>query len=173
MIPMLLKEVPWGRLALIVAIFSAGWTVNQWRLGNEIKQIKLDLANETIRANNELAAKQKAQKDRNHAVADSIIVSMELERAQGKVITREVIRYVQSPDAGQCRMPDGWVRLHEIAAGSDPAIHPEAPGGAADPATGFTDADVIQVIVDNYQSCREDMARLAGWQQWYREVVAE
>jgi hypothetical protein len=148
-------------LILSLAIFGGGYKVAQWRYSAIIADINTELSEGARIA--EKAAKEHA---------DAVMSEYELIKAQqetvSKTITKEVIKYVQNPDAGKCAIPDAGVRLHDNAAtagmsSSTPVI---------DGSTGkiITDIELLNTVVDNYETCNAIRDRLTGLQDWARKA---
>ncbi len=98
-------------LILVSGIFAAGYKVAEWRYEAIIADIHASLAEARAVAVEEGLAR--------HAAADAL--NAEKAKAREvvyKTITKEVDRYVQSPNAGRCQLPDDWVRIHNSAATS-------------------------------------------------------
>lgn len=156
-------------IAALVAAFLFGVAVEHWRSGNTIRDLKLDIASAQMDAEQSARTEEQARQKASDAVADAVLAEMELERATGRVVVKRVIEYVESPDAGQCDMPDGWVQTHDVAAGGASSNSGAASG--ADEAPGrVTDIEALIVVTDNYQMCREAIVQVKGWQKWYRET---
>lgn len=87
-----------------------------------------------------------------------------------RVITREITRYVQVTPADQrVLLPDTWRLRHNLAAtgaAADPGAGPVA-DGAAGP---VEDAEALAVIDENYATCRDSAAKLAGWRQRWESI---
>lgn len=101
-------------LILVSAVFGAGYWVAQLRYEATIAEIHTKLAEARAVAVEEGLAR--------HAAADAL--NAEKTKAREvvyKTITKEVDRYVQSPNAGRCQLPDDWVRIHNSAATSGSA----------------------------------------------------
>lgn len=144
-----------------------GWMINGWRLGGQIAEQQ-----------SELSAKATALSERARAIerlsAESSDLSGQLHEsrraaseARAKVITKEVIRYVQSDYAGRCELPAGWVRLDTAAASGVPA-DAAATGVPDDAPSGFTDADALAVITDRSMICRAEIDKLEALQEYVR-----
>lgn len=156
-------------IAALVAVFLFGVTVEHWRSGNIIRDLKLDIAEASASADRSAREEEKARQKASNAVADAVLAEMELERATGRVVVKKVIEYVESPDSGQCDMPDGWVQTHDIAAGAVPG-NTGASSGVGEAPGRITDIEALIVVTDNYQVCREAITQVKGWQKWYRET---
>lgn len=155
---------------VLSAAFILGWTVQGWRLGEDIADFKRKLAEayaETLIAEREA---EQAQQARSDAIAESILAELAAEAAEARVIEKEVIRYVQVSGAGECNLLDDWVYIHDAAARGASA-HSDAAGIPDAGAGHFTDIDALTVVTDNYEICRVAIAQVRGWQAWYEEVV--
>lgn len=90
-----------------------------------------------------------------------------------RVVTREVIRYVQNPNTVRTVLPFEWVRIHDRAATGRGAGMPAATDGPRRPdavAAPVTDADALVVITDNYTTCQATRDQLIGLQDWVRSL---
>lgn len=93
----------------------------------------------------------------------------ELEEANQRETVREVIKYVQNPDAGRCELPADWVRIDTAAAaGVSPAT--VAAGSSPGAAGGFTDTDALATSVERSHVCRAEIDKLRLWQDWWAGV---
>lgn len=93
-----------------VALFAAGWYVNDWRRDSAdlIAQEQRDA---------EVQAAQKRAEEAERIAAETRVRVITKE----KVITRDVIKYVQSDDRVVCEYDDERVRLRsEILRAADP-----------------------------------------------------
>lgn len=157
-------------LPLLVAAFLLGahW---QHRAG-ELKLLKqlrahdadLQAAEETIKT---------ILKTMDKTLNSNARLAAELSAEQArknKIITNQVIKYVQSPNAGNCAMPVEWVRIHDNAATGEGNQPTNTPSGVDDSTRAITDADAIAVIANNYELCRDTRTRLINLQQWARTV---
>lgn len=152
-----------------VLIFGAGWKVNGWRLGEEMEQREKEIALAAIEG-------YKLTREKENKSAEVTIdigtahAEKEVEvKVVERVVTKEVIKYVQAPYAGHLNMPLGWVRLDSASAtGRMPGdILPAA--GPDDAPSGFTDADAIAVIADRNNICRAEIRKLESLQSWVRQ----
>lgn len=159
-------------LLVLAAVFGAGWKVQGWRMGEDMAQFQKELAEARADAETAEREKEQALQARSDAIAAAILADMDAEQARARVVTKEVIKYVQVPGAGSCNLVDEWVHTHDRAArraGGDPgaASVPDAGSGQ------FTDIDALVVVTDNYAICRQAMSQVRGWQAWYREVSGD
>lgn len=109
-------------LALLLTLLAVLQHQKISTLRTELKTASAAL--ETLQKN----TRRSAEVDSKTAAAE------EATRAQFKVVNREVLRYVQVPDAGRCLLDAEWVRIYNSAVA--------APDGAGevDVATGTTGA---------------------------------
>ena len=83
-----------------------------------------------------------------------------------KVITNDVIRYVQTPGAAKCGVDADGVRIINAAAAgrlpesADTSAAPDATAG------GVTAARVVASVAGNYGTCRETRQQLIDLQGW-------
>lgn len=106
-----------------------------------------------------------------HAVDDQDLAHQEKsaqQQVQQKVVTKEVIRYVQiTPPADRCLLPGTWRVRHDAAAlGS----FSESPSLADANAASVDDAAALETIAENYAACRSDFEQVAGWQAFWVAV---
>lgn len=91
-----------------------------------------------------------------------------VQHAKDKIITKEVIRYVQVvPSAQRVFLPGAWRVLHDAAATGHPPGDGSQPDGATDP---VEDAAALETIADNYEACRADQRRLTDLQNRVRLI---
>jgi len=93
-------------------------------------------------------------------------------RTVEREVTRDVIKYVAKkvpvPVAGECRLDDDWVYIHDkAAAGGGVPQAPEATGGADG---GAAYAEALEVVTDNYGACQHIRAQLISFQEWARAL---
>lgn len=89
-----------------------------------------------------------------------------------KVITKEVIVYVQSNPDSNTRLDPEWLRIHNTAAkGCDAASSTCVPD--ADVSKGTTAGAALDAITVNYATYQECRATVEGWQNFYTELKAK
>lgn len=82
-----------------------------------------------------------------------------------RIITKEVIRYVEvTPAADRCTLPGTWRVRHDAAATGDLPEPASLADGAADP---VEDAAALETLADNYASCRAAIEQVKGWNDWW------
>lgn len=108
---------------------------------------------------------------RRQGAVDALAAELEAERQKripkNRIITREVVRYVELPAARRCTLDPAWRLLHDAAATGEPA---DSARVAAADAAPVTDAAALDTVAANYEHCRDALAQLNGWQQWWRAV---
>ena len=148
-------------------IFSAGiltgWLVNGWRIGEQIAADGRD-AVQYARSVDLLS------REASDLTAERYELQRELSEASGRIIEKEVIRYVENPDHGNCVLPDDFVRIDTEAATGVPSDQ-RAAVGTDDTAARFTDADLIQVLADRSEICLAEIEKLTALQEWVRGQV--
>ena len=153
-------------IALIAAaLFGGGYLNGAASIHADIAQEKLEIA---LAYAGEIVAQQ--------GRADSLSVdNATLRSAQApkdRLITKEITRYVQvTRPADRCTLPGPWRLRHDAAATGEPTATETGPlaAGTADP---VDDAAALETIGLNYATCRNDQAKLAGWQRRYRTLEA-
>jgi hypothetical protein len=102
---------------------------------------------------------------------DALAADLEAERAKrtpkNRIITKEVIRYVELPADRRCTLDPAWRLLHDAAATGEPADAARVAAGDAEP---VADAAALEVVAGNYEACREYIEQIEGWQRWWDEV---
>lgn len=117
----------------------------------------------------EQAAEKKAtvQQAVDQSAADQANAAAE-QAVKDRIITREVIRYVQvTPAADRCTLPGTWRVRHDAAATGRPA---ESAGLADGQAATVTDAAALDIVGENYIACRNYADQVAGWQAHWEAV---
>lgn len=99
----------------------------------------------------------------------------QLEAARGKqqvkdrIIYRDVIKYETiTPSSSRVMLPSSWRLLHDAAAIGEPADAVALASGKAEP---VGDAEAIETVSGNYETCRNWREQVIGWQQWYEVVT--
>lgn len=148
-------------LAFVVACgtaFGAGWTVKGWQVDSG----QLATAERTIETMDQKAATTTQIGEQSAAAAAQI-------QTVTRTIIKEVPRYVsRQADAG-CRVPDGFVGVHDSAASGVPPVPPAA-GQPYDAASGVDLSAVAVTVADNYGTCNAVRQQLLDLQRWVREM---
>ena len=164
--------------ALAAAAYG-GWQVRDYRAGEQIARMELamsDIRTQVIEQNQaaEQAAREleRANQDRADAIAAAAEATARARQARGKTVTQEVIRYVQSPMATDCRIDHEWVRISDTAASSHILSENAIASAEPDDRPGtVAAADALSVVAENYLACTDTSDRLIGLQDWVRSVA--
>jgi len=134
---------------------ATGWTLR----GDHEAAQQLDAARASI----------KATAQAQESVDGLALIQAEQNATQAqadRIITKEVIRYVQvTPPADRCTLPGPWRLHHDAAATGTPADPARLADGQADP---VTDAAALATVADNYGDCRHYIRQVEGWQAWWQ-----
>jgi len=154
--------VNYVKIAILIATFAAGWSVNGWRIGEDIAAAEAQRARDTIEIERLNAENANEVAARHAAEAAAQVVKT-------RTITKEVIKYVQSPDAGQCDLSDDWVRIHNDSTGVSTTT--ETPSRTDDtPRESKNDVDALVTITDNYAICQANATKLQALQEWAKSI---
>jgi len=107
------------------------------------------------------------------AGADDLAKQLEAARVKQKVkdriIYRDVIKYETiTPSDSRVMLPSSWRLLHDAAATGQPSDAIALASGNADP---VSDAEAIETVSGNYETCRNWREQVIGWQRWYEVVT--
>lgn len=115
-----------------------------------------------------VAAKQDAKAADLSAEVRQATAEKQIEyRTVTKTLIKEVPKYVTVQADAACVVPVGFVRLHDVAAGSGQALFPAAPGGSVDTPSGVSLSAVSSTVVANYGTAHLWRAEAEGWRAWY------
>lgn len=154
-------------VALVVATATATWKTAAWRYGQQITAMENAAYQAQIAAMNSANEINLRNRQLSDAAAELHAIHQQKQKTVTQYINREVIKYVQSPDAGQCQLPDDWVRTYDAAA-ANMSRSPASSGGADDDTTRITDIEVLQNAGDNYGACNQIRQQLIDLQNWVR-----
>ena len=151
---------PLALLGLLLAALAIA--VSSYQFGRHV------MAGEV--AEQKLTAERQAAQD----LADGLAEENALLRAGAapveKLITKEVLRYVDvTPAVRRCTLPGTWRLRHDAAATGVPLAADAGPVGL-DPAAAVEDAAALETVSDNYGAARECFAKLAYWQRRYHQL---
>jgi len=164
--------VPNPYILLFVAVLSAGstWQIQNWHYGKIIAESKNQQWNNHLQAVN-----TKIELDREAQAKEQALLELqELQNQKTKVktqlVTKEVIKYVQNPNAGQLVFNDDWVRIYDSA-----IIRHQYLQGDTNPTAELdvrshkiTDIDVLENATSNYAKFNELSDRFIGLRNWVR-----
>jgi len=164
--PLLLKAEGLKIAATVLAILAV--LLGAYHHGRHVK------AGEVAEEQRKQLVEIKRLQDELQAKADQLALLNAARRAETatreKLITREVLRYVQVTDpADRCTLPGTWRVRHDAAATGlplAPESGPLAPGTLAP----VEDAAALETVADNYAAARECADKLAGWQRRYHTL---
>lgn len=83
-------------------------------------------------------------------------------------VTKEIIKYVQSP-APKCDLSPDWVYIHDLSASGVPE-NPSTPAESDVGAREVKDSDALVTITENYSICNETRNQLILLQEWARKI---
>ena len=155
----------WSQGAIIIllalSIFGSGYLKGAASVRADIAQEKLEIA---LAYAKEIVA--------NQGVADGLAdENAKLRSAQepkDRLITKEITRYVQvTPRADRCTLPGTWRLRHDAAATGTP-ITPETRPVAVGTGNPVEDTTALEIIGENYLTCRDAIAKVAAWQRRYQ-----
>jgi hypothetical protein len=158
-------------LALVALIgFGTGWKVQGWRKDSEIAEIAADIqaATDKARANTKRIEALQAQ-------AADVAAVLEVERNKAarvveRVITNDVIKYVQRPGSQSCGVDSDGVRIINASATGRLPTDTHASSAPDARATGVTAAAVVANVTDNYGVCHDNANQLRALQAWVRAL---
>jgi hypothetical protein len=170
-----------GAAVAIGLSFSAGYEWRDRSADNEllVKQAEIDAMLLEAQARATVASEDARQLEQLARVREALAGEVEALRNQERavverVVTKEVIKYVENNYSGSIVMPGEWVRIHDIAAaGRSPGMSaaPYATGAAYDDAVRVTDAGAIAITAENYSTCNEIRDQLVSLQDWVRAAL--
>lgn len=109
----------------------------------------------------------KAEKITNAAAGELERTQVEI-RWRTRTLIKEVPTYVTPADDALCRIPVGFVQLHDAAA----AGLPEPSGGPDPTPSGVPLSSVASTVADNYGTAHALRAEVETWRKWYAEQKA-
>ena len=151
-------------ILFVSGVFYAGWSANGWRINSKYldKEIQLKNTIEVLRTSlvsvsTDLNKQREVVKERLNEV--------------NKRVNRGIAKYIEDHrNDTPVRLNDDWVRIHDEAAGAGVPGDTTSPSRSSDAAEPVGDVEALQVITNNYHSCRVYIERLEGWQKWYSSV---
>jgi hypothetical protein len=158
-----------ARVVVVLVVLGGTFLLGYWFAGRVYGERIATANNARLTATLDI---ERLRRQLSGSVAREILAEMDAEAARSQIVTREVIRYVESPDAGRCALPEQWVQIHDNAAGLPGTVvtagHADgASAGLAGNAPPLTDADALKVVTANYQTCHQQLVKARGWRAWY------
>lgn len=159
-------------VALLVYVYHMGAESvrAEWQAADAAKEIeRLEQQNAAVAEALQLERRAVALGQKLAANEQARAVARE---AQTKIVTMEVVRYVEREKAQAATggavvwLDADWVRGHDLAA----AVPAEAgaepfPAGEGGPATA---GEALEAVAGNYQQCYRWRDQVIGWQEWWR-----
>jgi hypothetical protein len=110
--------------------------------------------------------REKNENDSNQAAA-ATIKEVEVIRWKTRDVIVKVPVYVSRAGDRGCVVPAGFVRLHDLSAsGKGLPDNPDPSGQLYDSPSGIALSTVASTVAENYGTCREEMTRFEGLQDW-------
>jgi hypothetical protein len=149
---------------IIGALVIGGTYFYGYRTGSKVTKAKY----ETV-INNYVIEKQNLQiaLDKEKNTIKEKVVTEYVDRVQKikemQVVYRDRIRDVPSV----CEVSRGWIYVHDQAV---TGAVPDTTASANSGLSGVKDTDALNVVTDNYSSCREKDAQIKAWQDYFAKV---
>lgn len=154
----------------LVSGFTAGYEWRDRYADLELSELKAEYLAAQVEANEFAENAEMAMQ----AVSDNaarLYADLQAERERkNKVITKEVVKYAENPNAGRCVLPADWVRTHDQAASGMPDDSEPSSGSNDDPAR-FTDVDALATVTENYRICVTELDKLKALQSWVNAII--
>lgn len=147
--------------------FAGAWQVQGWRYGQQIAEMQNQQWQAEIKRQQQVVETQRLQNDIKDLVSQNRQLAEQEQKTVTEYITKEVAKYVQSPDAGQCHFNDQWVRIYDSAAGMSKA---DTATGSDAATARITDIEVLENATGNYRTCHEIRQDLIALQDWVRRI---
>lgn len=160
---------PGGYIVIIVGSFLAGGIVAHWAWEARHNELLAKLEREA-RKSAELTIENERL---NHSVAAAVAMQLFAENkareTKSRVITKEVVKYVEKNINSACELDTDFVRIHDAATPvSGSAEGSDTVDGPAGRVQNLGRA--LEVVTHNYDVCQDAVNKLEAWQQWYRET---
>lgn len=156
-----------GAAGLMALSATTAWQVQDWRYGLQIAELESQHWQTEIARKQRVVESQRLQNNIKDLISQNRQLAEKKQKTVTEYVNKEVIRYVQSPDAGTCQFNDQWVRVYDSAAGMSETD--TAAGTDAD-ATRITDIEVLENATGNYATCHDIRQDLISLQDWVRQT---
>lgn len=150
---------------------GAGWQFRDWKAGEQVAGLRESYAEAARIAASKAQAAAEALRTTTDLAEQQAARLEALQAQKSKQVTREVIRYVQSPGADSCGVDAAGVRLINSAAAGGLPEAPDAASGPDDSTGGAAAGRIVASVVDNYLTANECRARLLALQSWLRSAT--
>lgn len=154
---------------LAASLFVAGYRVSSWRCETLLAQERSDRATAIQQAQKLADAVEASRREMTDLLAERAVLLEKANRVVERVVTEEVIKYVETENARQCGLSSDGVSLHDSAATGSllaPSGDAPAPSGLDGGAIEASNAKVIRVVTDNYMTCNRIRDQLILLQEW-------
>lgn len=153
---------------LIIASGFAGYQVAAWKYGEKIAEHKLEHL-QAVHAAKVQADKINALRlEHTNDIATIHALQNQEREVVERVVTKQVIKYVETDNAQQCGLSADGVRIHDTAARGSLPDDTESSAVVDGGAIEVTNAEVIPVITENYATCNAIRERYVLLQDWVR-----
>jgi hypothetical protein len=156
-----------GVISALSVSFASAWQVQGWRYGEKIAEMENQQWQAEIERKQQVVEKQRLQNEIKDLVSQNRALAKQKQKTVTEYVTKEVTKYVQSPDAGKCHFNDEWVRVYDSAAGMSKTD--TTTGTDADTAR-ITDIEVLENATGNYATCHDIRQDLISLQEWVRKI---
>lgn len=154
-----------GAGAMVLA-FASGYKVSSWRCSAKLADIQAQAYQSAKIANARYKSLQ-AQQEAATVEVEKADAQRQVEREiVDREVIKEVIRYVQTPNATSCGIDNNGVRLHDAAARGRMPEDPETSAESDDPGPGASNAELLETVTINYATYRAIKDRLTALQAW-------
>jgi hypothetical protein len=160
----------WLALLAIVMVLAIGAGYKGYTLG--VEHQKSIYATAQSKANEVVVQKNEATQEVADKEAEIQVIYKDKIVTQYKTITKEVIKYVETPAANVGLDPE-FVRLHNRAASANnaaPIAEPASGANTEATPTGVTTGEAIGVITRNYEQYYQCVRQVNGWVDYYRDL---
>lgn len=152
------------RLGLVV-VAVVGWSAFWWVKGDQHGTEKLTsyIAKEQVNVIKTIQYQNSVTQQFVTEYVDRVKIIKE----KGDEVIRAVPNYIMVESEGGCTIPNGFVVLHNAAAGNGITGTPDESDRTA---SAFTLTDIALTVAENYESCRLYRQRAWGWAEWYGKL---
>lgn len=164
-----LKLISGVAVSAMIVGASAAWYIQGRFCAGEISEIENAAHKAYIEALNVKTERDFLNTQIAAVRAEAFEISNQKREVVTRYVTNEVIKYVQTPDAGKCEFNDDWVRVHDAAASSSLPSADLSTGELDGASRKITDVEVLNVTTQNYEGCNKEIDKLRELQLWARQ----
>lgn len=166
----------------VVAIgFITGWSINGWRLGNEISQMEVEAAKAQTAAYEQTRALEKAARDLEDQLQSNADLVAQRDHARSETRAalsqknvERIIKYVTRPAAHTCNLDAEFVSIYDatllMPGASGVSVVPDSPGSADEATRVVRATDALPVIAHNNERCAALRDQVTGLHDFIRSV---